>query len=471
MNAKSPPSGANGRIAGAPPAGSAPLPGLGGGARDLIARMVKLEQQGKLEAALALLQPRLDGARADPLLLKAGARLLLRLNRPAEAQGLLNGLKPAQDDAEQWALRAAAAEQESRFDEAMDHTARYCALAPVILTNSRRTDFPVIGVVASSPTTISMPTPPGRLHFQANFLAQYARRNLGPYRLLSLFVDAKSAPRAQEMAPKPSLVINSIVVGELLAERDLMSAARKAIRRWGCDTINKPEHAAATARDKLSAALQNVAGVRAPRTEYIAAEGELQPVVERVERDFGFPVILRAPFLNYGQEMHLARDREEALTIAERLRPGFYAIEFIDNQPRPGLHRRIRGAFIEQELHVLRLDYLPDWNVHSYREAEARKRFYEDNPQFLQEEVAVCRDPMAELGKETVAALRRIREIVKLDYFGIDFDVDSEGRVIVFEANAAMNLLSRSSNLIQHPKEPEQALIENFNAMLSRRIG
>lgn len=471
MNGKTPASGASGRISSAAPAGKPPLPGLGSSAGDLIARVVKLEQQGELEAALALIEPRLANATIEPVLVKAACRLLLKLERPAEAQALLNGLKPAQDDAEQWALRAAAAQQAERFDEAMDYTARYCALAPIIVTNSRRDDFPVIGVVTSSPTTISLPTPPGRLHFQGNFLGQYAKRNLGPYRLVSLLADAKTAARAQEMAPRPVLVINHIVVGELLVEHELMSAARKAIRRWGCDTINKPEHAAATARDKLSAALRDVPGVRAPRIEYIAADGELQPVLDRIERDFGFPVILRAPFFNYGHEMHLVRNRAEAQEIADRLKPGFYAIEFIENQPRSGLFRRIRAAFVEQELHVLRLDYLPSWMVHSHRNTEERRRFYEDNPQFLEEEAAVCRDPVAELGEGVVAALRRIRQVVKLDYFGIDFDVDSDGRVIVFEANAAMNLLSWHSMLIKHPQDCEQALIESFNAMLARRIG
>lgn len=471
MKEKTPTSGAPGRIAGATPAGKPPLPGLGRSTGDLIARVVKLEQQGELEAALALIEPRLALANVEPVLLKAASRLLLKLERPAEAQSQLDRLTRVPEDAEQWALRAAAAQQAGRFDEAMEHTARYCDLVPVIITNSRRQDWPTIGVISARPLTISEPLPPNRLHFQGNFISQYAKRNLGPYRLLSLFADTGTAAQAQRAAPRPVLAINAIVGGELLAERELLLAVRRTIREWDVDVINRSRDVVATARDKLSAALRDVPGVRAPRTEYIAADGELQPILDRIERDFGFPVILRAPFFNYGHEMHLVRNRAEAQEIADRLKPGFYAIEFIENQPRPGLFRRIRAAFVEQELHVLRLDYMPSWMVHSHRDTEERKRFYEDNPQFLEEEAAVCRDPAAELGEGVVAALRRIRQVVKLDYFGIDFDVDSDGRVIVFEANAAMNLLSWHSMLIKHPQDSEQALIESFNAMLARRIG
>jgi len=48
--------------------------------------------------------------------------------------------------------------------------------------------------------------------------------------------------------------------------------------------------------------------------------------------------------------------------------------------------------------------------------------------------------PEKTLGKPAMAALHEIRNRIPLDFYGIDFDMLPDGRVLFFEANAAMNL-------------------------------
>jgi hypothetical protein len=48
--------------------------------------------------------------------------------------------------------------------------------------------------------------------------------------------------------------------------------------------------------------------------------------------------------------------------------------------------------------------------------------------------------PDETLGRPAVAALHEIRRRIPLDFYGIDFDMLPDGRVLFFEANAVMNI-------------------------------
>ena len=59
-------------------------------------------------------------------------------------------------------------------------------------------------------------------------------------------------------------------------------------------------------------------------------------------------------------------------------------------------------------------------------------------------------------------ALRAIRDRIPLDVFGVDFEVDADGRLVFFEANATMNLFSTARPEIPYPAEAEDRLKRAF---------
>jgi hypothetical protein len=63
--------------------------------------------------------------------------------------------------------------------------------------------------------------------------------------------------------------------------------------------------------------------------------------------------------------------------------------------------------------------------------------------------------------------LEVIRHRIPLDVFGIDFDVNADGSLVFYEANAAMNLFSTAPKAIPNPKEAEDALKQAFRRYLS----
>jgi hypothetical protein len=78
----------------------------------------------------------------------------------------------------------------------------------------------------------------------------------------------------------------------------------------------------------------------------------------------------------------------------------------------------------------------------------------------------------ATVGPRGIQALERVRTMLGLDYGGIDFALDAQGRVIVFEANATMVIVppttdSRWAYRVGHVERARQAVVN----MLLRRAG
>jgi hypothetical protein len=81
------------------------------------------------------------------------------------------------------------------------------------------------------------------------------------------------------------------------------------------------------------------------------------------------------------------------------------------------------------------------WKIHYFSADMA------EYPEHRAEDAAFLQDMPAVLGERAVRALEAIRDTLALDYVGIDFGLDREGRVLLFEANAAMTI---------HPPGPDE---------------
>jgi hypothetical protein len=122
--------------------------------------------------------------------------------------------------------------------------------------------------------------------------------------------------------------------------------------------------------------------------------------------------------------------------LRDRVRelPGdeLYAIEFTDVRGADGLVRKYRVMIVDWELYPLHLAVARHWKVHyataDMTDVDAHRG---EDERFLTQMPAV-------LGERAIAALKSVRDVLDLDYGGIDFAIDSNGDVVVFEANASM---------------------------------
>ncbi len=68
-------------------------------------------------------------------------------------------------------------------------------------------------------------------------------------------------------------------------------------------------------------------------------------------------------------------------------------------------------------------------------------------------------------------ALLAITERIPLDIFGIDFDVAPDGRLVFYEANAVMNLLSTAaSREVDYPRHAETRMLAAIRTYLLERL-
>src|SRR5258708_18577311 len=84
------------------------------------------------------------------------------------------------------------------------------------------------------------------------------------------------------------------------------------------------------------------------------------------------------------------------------------------------------------EIYTVDVGISGDWKVHYFTSDMA------DKPDHRLEEANFLSDMRAVLGDKAVAALERIRDLLGLDYAGIDFGLGRNGDLLLFESNATI---------------------------------
>lgn len=203
--------------------------------------------------------------------------------------------------------------------------------------------------------------------------------------------------------------------------------AEAIARRSKAPLINPPAAVRATGRAATARRLADVPGLVVPAVESLSRSALLAATHLR------FPLLLRAPGFHTGRHFVKVERRGEIADALVGL-PGdaILAIEYLDARGADGLARKYRVMTIDDALYPLHLAVSAEWKVHYFTADMAasaahraqERRFLEDMP--------------AVLGDCALDALGRVSKVLGLDYGGIDFALAPDGRVLLFEANAAM---------------------------------
>ncbi len=93
-----------------------------------------------------------------------------------------------------------------------------------------------------------------------------------------------------------------------------------------------------------------------------------------------------------------------------------------------------------------------------------------DSAEHRAEDAAFLADMPAALGPRAMAALKAIQTALGLDYGGIDFGIDKNGNVLLFEANATMAILPPGADAKWDYRRPAvERVCRAVRAMLVRR--
>jgi tetratricopeptide (TPR) repeat protein len=229
--------------------------------------------------------------------------------------------------------------------------------------------------------------------------------------------------------PPHDVVFNAIGDADRCAAA--LHAAARLLERTAAPVLNPPARVLPTTRLANATRLAGLPGVIVPRIARLPRAA----LAAGVPEGFALPILLRSPGYHTGQ--HFRRvDDAAALPCAVAELPGeaLLAIEYLDATGPDGASRKYRAMFIGGEILPLHLAISPDWKVHYYTAATG------SNPAWQEEEARFIGDMAGTIGPVAMSALARIAAVLGLDYAGVDFAVAQDGRVLVFEANAAMTI-------------------------------
>lgn len=310
-----------------------------------------------------------------------------------------------------------------------------------------------------------------QLHFNGNYPMQLADVLAREFRFSSVFSSNPVARAIARNIPQPDLIINNYSNAEIIRSRGDLEAEAEFADSYGVPVINHPRNAVQTGRDQTIELIADLPDIVLPRTRRFSRAGKTnEDMAKEIEAQYDYPFIFRrlidqqgAGMIKVGNRMALAK------ALAAHEGNEFFVTPFIDSRGPTGFYRKIRAAIVDREIFIVRVDYDTNWNVHGRKWGE-RVAFYQSNRHLLEAEDRACANPESELGQGIMRSLEGIRDRIPLEIFGVDFDVDKEGRLVFYEANATMNLLSTAPPVVDHPKHAQDRLLDAirryFNSLM-----
>ena len=242
----------------------------------------------------------------------------------------------------------------------------------------------------------------------------------------------------QTPLPPHRLVVNGI--GDVEVAEKALDAAEKLLQMTTAPVLNLPAAVRATGRCENAVRLARIPGMVTPATarfDYAMLTGEDGPVALAAS-GFKFPLLLRTPGCHMGRDFIMA-ERPEELNAAMAELPGagkpgaeVLAIEYLDARGADGLSRKYRVMMVGGQLYPLHLAISPQWKIHYFSADMA------DNADHRAEELRFLTDMPGALGARAMNALAEVQATLGLDYAGIDFGLNHDGEILLFEANSTM---------------------------------
>lgn len=268
----------------------------------------------------------------------------------------------------------------------------------------------------------------------------------------------------EDELPEHGLIFNAIADADLCAEA--LRNAQRLIATSPAPAVNDPAAVLATGRLENARRLGMLDGVVTAATAAFPRALLERPQLSLEAHGFTFPLLIRSPGYQTGQHFVRAErpaDLERALTSL----PGeeLLVMNFLDVRSPDGMVRKYRAMIVDGRLYPLHLAISEHWMVHYFTAAMDR----EDH---RREEAAFLADMPGTLGAAAMRALERVARRLGLDYAGVDFSLDREGRLVLFEANATMVVRRpEPGEAFAYRNAPVERILDAVHAMLFERAG
>ncbi len=236
--------------------------------------------------------------------------------------------------------------------------------------------------------------------------------------------------------PPHQIVINSI--GDADAAAPALAGAEILVAQTKAPVMNRPVAVLSTGRCEIARRLSALPGVITAKTVTLPRETLLAPdaLETLLSHGFAFPLLLRTPGCHQGENFVRVETIDELSAALEPL-PGdkLIVIQYLDARGKDGESRKYRVMMIDGKLYPLHAAVSHQWKIH-YFSAEMA-----DSPEHRAEDREFLENMQGVLGPRALNALQAIQKELGLDYGGIDFGLNENGDVLLFEANATMAVI------------------------------
>ncbi len=263
----------------------------------------------------------------------------------------------------------------------------------------------------------------------ASFLAQLTD---GPWSLAPVYFGSPQMEIKARLRQAPCI--------NFLADADLyplaLAQAADFVEQLKVPCFNHPRAVLGTTRDGVYRQLKDVPGLHVPVT--VRARADTVAGLQDAMADAGiqYPVLVRMTGDHGGVSTALVPDPAgwDAINPLPWGGREVYLTQFVDYRDADGLYRKTRlvvagGAVLTRHLIVSR-----EWMVHRKERIEGSAA----------EELAWLDGFRSVTLPKIAPAVREMAARLGLDFFGIDASLRADGSLLLFEANACMNVLANT---------------------------
>lgn len=255
------------------------------------------------------------------------------------------------------------------------------------------------------------------LLFPRNYFRQRIRHNLGNYDLLlNLVTDADQNPT-------------------------ILGIIERAVRGGQSPVLNAPGAVASSTRASVAARLHGIDGLVIPRVCRLGVVNRKTIETLLANGTLRLPCILRKAGSHGGAIIALLSTADDLGRLPDGLRQCTLT-EYVDFRSADGLYRKYRTFNFGGESIFRHLLISDSWNIH----ARDRERFMMQRPELLTESQAMYQFGIRSLPEVTRTTLDAIHWRLGLDFYGVDFGILQDRRMVLFEANATMNFFPISTD-------------------------
>jgi hypothetical protein len=224
--------------------------------------------------------------------------------------------------------------------------------------------------------------------------------------------------------PPHDVVLNA--VAESRRAQPVLRLAEQFAARSAVPVINRPAVVATLARDRVAARFAASANVLAPPVVALAHD-------RLAARPVSDPLVVRPVGSQAGIDLAKIDDGTQLQQyLNQHPHERYYVMPFVDYRSADGYYRKYRVMFVNGTPFAYHLAISPRWMIHYYNAPMT------ENAWMRKEEEAFLADVGTVFSGRLAAALHEVAETIPLSYFGVDCGIAPTGRLLLFEADAAM---------------------------------